>query len=105
MRLISRRRLREFWQSQGQGDSKTPLQTWADVVEHAKWTSFNDVKQAYGVNVDLAYGCYIFDIGGNKYRLICKIDFMKHGVLTLKVCTHAEYDKLCDKGGKGLKEL
>jgi mRNA-degrading endonuclease HigB of HigAB toxin-antitoxin module len=55
--------------------------------------------------VDLAHGRHVFNIGGNKYRLICRIDFRRHGVLTLWVATHAEYDVLCDDGGKRLQKL
>jgi mRNA interferase HigB len=55
--------------------------------------------------VDLAYRRHIFNIGGNKYRLICRIDFQRHGVLTLWVGTHAEYEVLCDDGGKRLQKL
>lgn len=105
MRVISRGLLREFWESPGRKDSELPLKTWYDVAKSALWTSHDDVKSAYGAKVDLAYGYYIFDIGENKYRLICKIDFVRHGVLTLKVCTHVEYNRLCEHGGKRLKQL
>ena len=46
------------------------------------------MKASYGAKVDLAYGRYVFNIGGNKYRLICRIDFTRHGVLALWVGTH-----------------
>lgn len=92
MRVVSRRLLRDFWEIPGRRDSQIPLKTWYDVVQDATWTSHDDVKATYGANVDFAHGKYIFDIGGNKYRLICVIDFARHGVLTLRVCTHAEYD-------------
>jgi mRNA interferase HigB len=105
MRVISRGLLRDFWNLPGRQDSEAPLKTWFDVVKTARWTSHNDVKASFGANVDLAHGYYIFDIGANKYRLICKIDFMRHGVLTLLVCTHSEYDDLCAKGGKRLQQL
>ena len=105
MRVVSRGLLRDFWETPGRQDSETPLRTWYDVAKVASWNSHDDVKAAYGANVDLAYGYYVFDIGGNKYRLICKIDFKRHGVLTLRVCTHAEYDELCDKKGKRLQQL
>lgn len=105
MRVVSRRLLREFWSKPGQKDSETPLKTWLNVAENARWTSYNDVKASFGANVDLAHGFYIFDIGSNKFRLICKIDFIRHGVLTLRVCTHSEYDELCAKGGKRLQQL
>jgi mRNA interferase HigB len=105
MRVISKRKLREHWTMPGRGDSKIPLTTWHDVASTARWASFNDIKAAYGVNVDRAYGRYVFDIGGNKYRLICRIDFARHGVLTLWVGTHAEYDELCKNDGKRLQLL
>ena len=105
MWVVSRGLLRDFWKSPGRQDSETPLKTWYDVAKHASWTSHSDVKMAYGVSVDMAYGYHVFDIGGNKYRLICKIDFARHGVLTLRVCTHAEYDELCANGGKRLQKL
>ncbi len=89
----------------GRQDSKTPLETWFDVASSARWASHDDVKAAYGRNVDLAHGRYVFNIGGNKYRLICRIDFVRHGVLTLWVGTHAEYDILCENAGERLKKL
>ena len=105
MRLIARGFLRDYWAKPGRHDSETPLKTWADVVRKARWSSHDDVKAAYGANVDLAYGWHVFNIGGNKYRLICRIDFQRHGVLTLWGGTHAEYDVLCDDGGKRLQKL
>jgi mRNA interferase HigB len=105
MRLVSRSRLREFWETSERQDSETPLKTWADVVRKARWASHNDVKAAFGAKVDLAHGRYVFNISGNKYRLICRIDFMKHGVLTRWIGTHAEYDKLCANDGKLLRRL
>jgi mRNA interferase HigB len=53
----------------------------------------------------MSYGRYVFDIGGNKYRLICRIDFVRHGILTLWVGTHVEYDELCKNDCKRLQLL
>jgi mRNA interferase HigB len=105
MRVVSRGLLRDFWQLPGRQDSETRLKAWFDVVKSAQWTSHNEVKASFGANVDIAYGYYIFNIGANKYRLICKIDFVRHGVMTLRVCTHADYDELCARGGKRLQQL
>ncbi|MEA2738856.1 MAG: mRNA interferase HigB [Acetobacteraceae bacterium] len=105
MRVISRRRLKEFWETPGRADSQPALRTWFDVASKAQWTSFADVKRDYGVNVDLAHGKFVFDINSNRYRLICLIDFVRHGVLVLWIGTHSEYDQLNRRGGKGLKEL
>jgi mRNA interferase HigB len=105
MIIMSKRKLREFWEKPGRRESETPLKTWYDVAKAAAWTSHNDVKMAYGRNVDLAHGRYVFNICGNKYRLICVIDFSRKGVLTLWVGTHTDYDDLCANGGKKLQQL
>jgi mRNA interferase HigB len=105
MWVVSKKLLREHWEKPGRRDSEAPLKTWYDVANAARWHSHNDVKGSYGVKVDLAYGRYVFNIGGNKYRLICRIDFTRHGVLTLWVGTHTEYDELCAEGGKLLQKL
>jgi len=105
VRVVSKGLLRDHWQKEGRDDSETPLKTWYDVASAARWESHDDVKAAYGANVDLAYGRHVFNIGGNKYRLICRIDFVRHGVLTLWVGTHREYNRLCANGGRRLKEL
>jgi mRNA interferase HigB len=97
--------LREHWEKPGRHDSETPLKTWFDVAKAANWTSHQSLKEAFGANVDLAHGRYVFDIGGNKYRLICRIDFRRRAALTLWVGTHAEYDNLCANGGVKPQQL
>lgn len=105
LRIVSRRKLREFWETPGRSDSEAALRTWFDVVSAARWANCADVKKDYGGNVDLAYGKHIFDIRGNRYRLICVIDFVRHGVLVLWVGTHGDYDRLNRNDGAGLKAL
>ncbi len=105
MRIVSRRKLREFWETPGRSDSEAALRTWFDVVSAAQWTNSADVKRDYGGNVDLPHGKYIFDIRGNRYRLVCVIDFIRHGVLVLWISTHAGYDRLSKYDGAGLKAL
>jgi mRNA interferase HigB len=105
MRVISRWSLREHWELAGREDSREPLLIWYDVASHAGWKDFSDVKRDFGARVDQAHGKTIFDIGGNKYRLVCLIDYRRHGVLVLWVGTHREYDALNRNNGKKLKEL
>ncbi len=105
MRVISKAKLRGFWEQPRFADSEQPLKTWFNVTSKARWTSFADVKADYGVNVDLAHGKYVFDIKGNTYRLVCVIDFVQHGVLVLWVGTHLDYDRLCARDGARLKQL
>ncbi|MBX3432542.1 MAG: type II toxin-antitoxin system HigB family toxin [Pirellulales bacterium] len=85
--------LRYFWESPERGDSEGPLQAWYSHVSNKKtdWTCFADVKKAYG-SADLVGKCVVFNIAGNKYRLVVKIEYKKRFVFVKKVMTHEEYD-------------
>lgn len=89
MRVISKARLVKFWQAHT--NAKTPLTSWYNHVRNKRtiWGSFADVRRDYS-SVDKVGGCYVFDIGGNNFRLIAKI--IHECVYVLKIMTHAEYD-------------
>ncbi len=59
----------------------------------AKWSSFDDVKAVFGANVDVYKQFVIFDIGGNKYRLIAAVHYNTGRVYIRHVLTHAEYSR------------
>ncbi len=105
MRVVSRSKLKTYWERKGCENSEDGLKTWFDVASKAQWKSHVDVKAAFGANVDYAYGKYIFDIHGNDHRLICIIDFVRHGVLTLWLGSHDEYDELNKRDGEKLRQL
>lgn len=89
MRVISKARLVEFWQEHA--NAKTPLTNWYNHVSNKTtvWTSFADVRKDYS-SADKVGDCYVFDIGGNNFRLIAKI--IRECVYIRKIMTHAEYD-------------
>ena len=89
MRVISKARLVEFWQAHA--NAETPLTNWYNHVRNKKtiWGSFADVRRDYS-SVDKVGACYVFDIGGNNFRLIAKI--IHERVYVLKIMTHAEYN-------------
>ncbi len=90
MRIISKAKLREF--SQQQPAAEGPLKYWQKVVEAAEWQSFADVRKTFA-SADSYKILVIFNIAGNKYRLITKIEY-KLGIIYIgKVMTHAEYSK------------
>jgi len=70
------------------------LNRWVNIVEAADWKSPIDVKSTFGVNVDFVGKQVVFDVGGNKARIIAKIIY---GILQIvnvtHVLDHAEYDK------------
>ena len=92
MRLIAKKILREFWERQT--DSKEQLKTWYKESSNAKWTSPSDLKSEYPKASILKNGRVVFNICGNKYRLIVHINYLRQWVFIRFIGTHAEYDKI-----------
>jgi len=93
MQIISRRKLRDFWLRHPQAE--TPLNVWFALVSKAKWNNPQDVKAMFGASVDfVADNRVIFDIGGNKYRLIVHVAYPYKRVLVKFIGTHKEYDRI-----------
>lgn len=105
VRVVSRRKLREHWETQGREDSEQSLKTWYSVVSKAEWKTYDDIKAAYGAKVDLAHGKNVFNVKANDYRLSCVVDFVRHGVLVLWIGTYKEYDTLNQRKGERLRQL
>lgn len=92
MRIISRRLLREFWETHP--DSAVPLQTWFHDVEHANWSGPADIKAIYKTASFVANNRIVFNIKGNHYRLVVVVVY-QHGFVFIRfVGTHAEYDRI-----------
>jgi len=95
MRIISPTRLKEFWAKHR--DAENPLTHWYDLTRHAAWQNPADVRRTFGpsdfVRVASGKSVAVFDIGGNKYRLIAAIHYDKQTTFVLRVLTHREYDK------------
>jgi mRNA interferase HigB len=93
MQVIARRTLRQFWERHPPAEG--PLSAWFAAVSKAHWTTPNDVKRQFGATVDfVADNRIVFDIGGNKYRLIVHVSYQFGRVLVKFVGTHAEYDRI-----------
>lgn len=90
VRVISKRRLREFWTVHA--DAKGPLETWHAVAKAAKWQKLVDVQQTYA-SAEAVNRFTVFNIKGNSYRLIAKIEYKLQIVYVHCVLTHAEYDR------------
>ena len=89
MRIISERRIREFWESTN--DAESSFREWIYQVRMADWTSFVDVHKTFN-STDLHNGLLIFNVGGNKFRVIAKVEYKKHLLFIKTVLTHKEYD-------------
>ena len=90
MWVLSRKRLKEFWTVHA--DAAEELQAWHKVVEKARWTKFTDVRSTFS-DVDKVGLCYVFNINGNRYRLIIKIHHNWKKVFACVIVTHKEYDR------------
>lgn len=92
MRIANKTVLDDFVQSHAQ--SAGPLNKWVEKVRGAKWTSHADLKQMFPSADYVKNGRYVFNIGGNNYRLVAVVIFIG-GVMNIRfVGTHAEYDKI-----------
>ncbi|WP_086994628.1 type II toxin-antitoxin system HigB family toxin [Rhizobium sullae] len=93
MQIIAKSTLRAFWERHPQ--AKVPLSVWHSIVSKANWTGPSDIKKTFGTNVDfVGDNRVIFDIGGNKYRLIVHVAYGYGRVLIKFIGTHAEYDRI-----------
>jgi mRNA interferase HigB len=93
MRIIAKRTLRTFWQRHPQAEG--PLRAWFDLVSRSDWLGPSDVKAMFGTTVDfVADNRVIFDIAGNKYRLVVHVAYRLNRVLIKFVGTHAQYDRI-----------
>ncbi len=93
MRVISKARLKQFWEASGRQDAEGPLRAWYTHVNSktVTWYSWADVKAVFAT-ASLVGNCVVFNIGGNKYRLVARILYVSQKVFVLKVMTHSEYD-------------
>lgn len=91
MKIISNRALRAFAAEHPQ--AQAPLQGWRRVIEKNRFANWAELKAAFNA-VDKVGALAVFDIGGNKYRLIAYIRFEKQIVYIKAVLTHRD----CDQG-------
>ena|SRR4028119_1375165 len=95
MRIITKRTLQRFWETHPRGrEAKTPLQVWYSIVESADWKAPADVKAIYGDASILKNSRVVFNIGGNKFRLVVRINYRLRIVYVRFVGTHDEYDEI-----------
>ncbi len=90
MQIISRRPLVEFWGKHP--DAQGSLTAWYHEVETATWKGPNDVKASYATASVIGNNRVVFNIGGNKYRLIAAVLYPSHKVLIKFIGTHRQYD-------------
>ncbi len=90
MQIISRKQLKSFATSHR--DASQALDDWYKLTKSAKWQNFSELREKIG-GADVAGKFTIFNIKGNKYRLIVDIQYQKQLIYVKYVLTHDEYDK------------
>jgi mRNA interferase HigB len=92
MRVVAKKILRGFWERYT--DSEQQLKTWYKEASKASWKNPNDIKDEYAKASILKSGRVVFDICGNKYRLIVDVNYERQWVFIRFIGTHKEYDKV-----------
>lgn len=90
MHVISRRALREFWELHP--PAKESLAAWYRLIRSAAFDSFNAIRRVFPA-ADYVAPYTIFDVGGNKYRVVAVIHFNRRRIYIRHVFTHVAYDR------------
>ena len=86
------RTLREYWNRQA--DVRAPLEAWYDFIHHARWNSPADVKRDFRSASILGDNRVVFNIKGNQYRLVVRLNYPMQTVYVRFIGTHTEYDRI-----------
>ena len=92
MHVIKKKTRVDFWRKHA--DAKVPLSAWFHEAKATIWQSPREIKERYRSADCLPGNRVVFNIGGNKYRLVVKIAYVPGLVYIRFVGTHAEYDKI-----------
>lgn len=92
MHVITQRKLRQFWENPKFPHATKALKGWLQAANKAKWRSFADVKKFFST-ADQVGSKTVFDVGGNKFRIVAFIDYEGQRIFIRAVLDHAGYDK------------
>ncbi|MES2703447.1 MAG: type II toxin-antitoxin system HigB family toxin [Bacteroidota bacterium] len=92
MRIIATKTLKEYWTKYP--DAEQQLWAWSDEVEEAQWNTPNELKLLYRSASVVSAKRVVFNIHGNKYRLIVDVEYRLKIVFIVWFGTHKEYDKI-----------
>jgi len=94
MRVIAKSTLRKFWEQPQYADAKGPLESWHDEAVQANWLTPQDIKTQYRNASICGNNRVVFNIGGNKYRLVVEMHY-RAGIAWIKfIGTHARYNQI-----------
>jgi mRNA interferase HigB len=93
MRIVSIKKLKDFWESSC-ADSEQPLKVWHQIIKRGNFLNSNDIKLLFPSSSIIGDRRIVFNISGNKYRLVVHVRYDIQIVYIRFVGTHAEYDKI-----------
>lgn len=97
MRVIAKSKLRKFWESSPKyRDAKKQMTEWYNYCAIAKWSTSHKLKADLRNASILRNNRVVFNICGNKYRIVVLMDYVRHGMLIRFVGTHRDYDEIED---------
>lgn len=94
VRIIALSKLKAFWQNGSYPEAREPLLAWYRHARNADWVSPSQVKQDFRYASVLRDGRVVFNMGGNKYRLIVWINYPHRVIYIRFIGTHTQYDKI-----------
>ncbi len=92
MRVIAKKILREFWEKHN--DAEQPLKTWYKEASKSTWLNPSEIKSEYPKASILKAGRVVFNICGNKYRLVVDVNYERHWLFIRFIGTHSKYDNI-----------
>jgi mRNA interferase HigB len=90
--IITKRKLIEFYESETK--AKEVLLIWYNKTVLSDWPDFHSIKQTFNSVDSVGNDRYVFNVGGNKYRIVAMIHFSTRTIYIKFVGTHKEYDKI-----------
>ena len=94
MRIVSHKKLKDFFESPGNEDARIPLERWYQIVEEGSWQSFSQIRGDFPSVDYVGNQHYVFNISGNKYRLVVVVKFVMGYVFIRWVGRHKDYDNI-----------
>jgi len=94
MKIVSHRKLKEFYETAENQDSRIALERWYSIVGKAEWKNLSDIKVDFPATDYVGNQHYVFNISGNRYRLVVVIKFTIGYIYIRFIGTHKEYDKI-----------
>jgi len=94
MRIVSQRKIKEFFETEGNEDAKIPLERWYEIAEGASWNNFADMRKDFSSVDYVGNQHYVFNISGNKFRLVVVVKYLMGYIFIRWVGRHKDYDRI-----------